>query len=161
VLALLGFQTYLGHNKHYHEELTVYPDYVGGRPCFETNQSPGSLQFDEVYTGNSCVHRRAVQTYGIAHCQVDTLVQDVGLSIDYSTFYYPEGMQPYFLCNQNGTQRNFTLEEWGAATGLDVHSQTAISPPIATVIHWARQQLLNDTNLHSRLPLPEPSPQKA
>ena len=145
-----GYQTYLGHNKEYHDELTIYPDYVDSRPCFETNQSPGALQFNEHYTHNSCVQRRELLTYGIRSCRIESVVADVGLSIDHSTFYYPDGAQPYFPCTQNGQMRNFTLDEWSATTGLDVHSVVAVSPPISTLIHWARQLLMNDTNLHSR-----------
>ena len=144
-----GYQTYLGHNKHYHDELTIYPDFVDGRPCFETNQSPGALQFDEVYTYNSCVQRRPILTYGIRGCRIESVVDDVGLFIDNSTFYYPKGVQPFIPCTQDGTSKDFSLEEWAALTGLDVNSRVAVSPPIETVIHWARQQLINNTNLHS------------
>ena len=153
VLIYLGYQTYLGHSKHYHHELVLYPDVVDGRPCFETNQSPGGLQFDEVYTGNRCVQRRSGQAYGIRACRVESLVADVGLAIDRTTFYYPEAAQPYFPCAQAGQLRNLSLDEWTAATGLDAHSGVEVTPPIETLVTWARQLLMNDTNdtdAHSR-----------
>jgi len=145
-----GYQTYLGHNKHYHDELTIYPDVVNARPCFETNINPGGLSFDEVYQHNTCVNRKALLTYGIRSCDVATIVRDGGLHMSNITFYYPEGIQPFFPCQVNGTMVNLSLDEWQKATGLDLDDKVEVSPDIQTVIVWARQQLMYNNNMHSR-----------
>ena len=152
VFVYAGYQSWLGHNKHYHDELVLYPDMVTverNRRCLESTVHPGT-SFDEVYTHNSCVNRRVINTYGINGCNVESVARDGGWVFANNTFYYPEGMEPYFPCAVKGVMENLTLGEWQQLTGLDGCSVAEVAPDVTTVVEWARQQLMNNTNMHSR-----------
>ena len=148
VFIYAGYQTWLGHNKRYHDELIIYPDMVTverNRRCLESTVRPGT-SFDESFTHNRCVNRRQINTYGINGCNVESVRMDGGWMFSNNSFYYPQGLEPYFPCAVKGVMRNLTLQEWQSMTGLDEGSVAAVSPDIATVVDWARQQLLNDSS---------------
>ena len=144
VLVYGGAKNYLGHSKRSHHNLYVYPDakpiegagpgLTGFQACAQSDgNKKGSSGWGEVFDHNRCVlYNDSASIYHWGSCDPAALNDTTDTTHDNSFF----GSNLRVTCGA----ANWSLDEW-QRRGRDERSVAAPTPPLATLLGWARAML--------------------
>ena len=153
MLVYGGVKNYLGHSKHYHDNLVVFPDgdrldppgtltqaeAVGPSPYCASYAAPVHNQsgYDEYFYSNICVMQKSGRVYYFDRCNTGDLADMVAWTHN-NTFFLPPATLFIASCQRDEQNSNFTLAEWQAYQ-QEAASTESRSPSMQDILVIARR----------------------